>query len=180
MNFIIVDLEATCLEVKPVDYISEIIEIGAVKVDEKGNILDTFDVFVKPTINPILSDFCKELTTITQEEVDNGLDKETALREFKNFCGSNCMLLSWGAYDKNQLRKDFADVGLSTFILNNHHNLKVEFSRILGCKKQYGMAKALRIANIDLDGTHHRGIDDAKNIAKIFQKYINKWTFFEH
>ena len=177
MNFIIVDLEATCLEVKPENYISEIIEIGAVKVDAKGNILDTFDCFVKPTINPVLSDFCKELTSISQEDVDSGLDRKTALKNFKEFCGNDCMLLSWGAYDKHQLRKEFAENDLSTFILNNHHNLKVEFSRVLGREKQYGMAKALRIADIPLDGTHHRGIDDAKNITKIFQKYIDKWNF---
>ena len=177
MNYIIVDLEATCEKEKSYDYISEIIEIGAVKLDLNGNQIETFNCFIKPTINPILSDFCTELTSITQEDVDNGLDRKTAFYNFISFCGQDCILLSWGGYDKNQLRKEFEKFNLPTFILKNHKNLKQEFSKIIGSNKQYGMAKALKIANIKLDGTHHRGIDDAKNISKIFNKYFDKWDF---
>jgi inhibitor of KinA sporulation pathway (predicted exonuclease) len=39
------------------------------------------------------------------------------------------------------------------------------------------MEKALNKLNIPLEGTHHRGIDDAKNIAKIFLMYKDKWVF---
>ncbi len=38
------------------------------------------------------------------------------------------------------------------------------------------MGGALKRENITLEGTHHRGIDDAKNIAKIFLKNFNHWT----
>ena len=177
MNYIIVDLEATCLRERRENFISEIIEIGAVKVNSSGETLEEFNCFVKPTINPILSDFCKELTSITQEDVDNGLSRKEALLKFQEFCGKDCMLLSWGAYDRNQLRKEFERFHLPTDILNSHTNIKVEFSKVIGATKQYGMAKALDIAKIPLDGTHHRGIDDAKNISKIFVKYLNKWSF---
>jgi len=37
------------------------------------------------------------------------------------------------------------------------------------------MGGALKMEGIKLEGTHHRGIDDATNIAKIFRKYINKF-----
>ena len=40
-----------------------------------------------------------------------------------------------------------------------------------------GMKNALEFDKLKLDGTHHRGIDDAKNIAKIFIKYFEQWEF---
>lgn len=39
------------------------------------------------------------------------------------------------------------------------------------------MSKALRILNIPLEGIHHRGIDDAKNITKIFMKFYDDWKY---
>ena len=45
-----------------------------------------------------------------------------------------------------------------------------------GFTKERGMAKALRHANIELEGTHHRGGDDANNIAKLFiDMMIKDW-----
>ena len=176
MNYIIVDLEATCIEPRDPSFISEIIEIGAVKVNKTAEIVDTFSCFIKPTINPILSEFCKNLTSITQEDVNNGLERTTALKSFIEFCGKDCVLLSWGGYDKNQLNKELKKHKLPTDITDKHINLKEKFSLILGLSKQCGMAKALNIAKIKLTGTHHRGIDDAKNITKIFQKYFSDFV----
>ena len=176
MKCVIVDLEATCIEPRRDDFISEIIEIGAVKV-ENGLVVDTFSLFVKPTINPILSDFCKELTSITQENVDTGEDRKVALNAFIDFCNDTDYILSWGGYDKNQLRKECERLSINTTWLSNHRNLKLYFSDLLGKTKQFGMERALSIAGLPLDGTHHRGIDDAKNIAKIFLKYEKDWDF---
>lgn len=39
------------------------------------------------------------------------------------------------------------------------------------------MVKALQKEGFELDGTYHRGIDDAGNIAKIFLKYLDRWNF---
>ena len=39
------------------------------------------------------------------------------------------------------------------------------------------MKWALEKEKIQLEGTHHRGIDDARNIAKIFIKYFEEWDF---
>lgn len=49
----------------------EIIEFPIIVIDvHKREIIDTFSSFVKPTINPHLSEFCTKLTGITQEKVD--------------------------------------------------------------------------------------------------------------
>jgi inhibitor of KinA sporulation pathway (predicted exonuclease) len=56
-----------------------------------------------------------------------------------------------------------------------HHSLKHEFATIHGIKP-CGMEKALGMLGMSLDGTHHRGIADARNIAKIFKHTFPKLT----
>lgn len=168
---IIVDLEATCSEQR--DIVNEIIEIGAVKI-ENGKITSIFDSFVKPVINPILTDFCKDLTSIKQENVDSANEFPKVLREFRNWIGTNnFILMSWGFYDKKQFIKDCNYWHLPTDWIGEHHNIKLMFSDKTG-HRPCGMEKALKILNMPLDGTHHRGIDDAKNIAKIYLEITKK------
>lgn len=49
-----------------------------------------------------------------------------------------------------------------------HMNLKTMFTVFHGLNREPGLDVALKHLDIKLEGTHHRGIDDAKNIAKIF------------
>lgn len=44
-------------------------------------------------------------------------------------------------------------------------------------KRGVGMERALSMLELPLEGTHHRGIDDAKNIAKIFVKIFDQLKF---
>ena len=81
----VLDLECTCDEPQFPRNEMEIIEIGAVIIDDNFNIIDKFDVFVKPTIHTQLSEFCTHLTSITQDQVDNGLDFEEALTALQDF-----------------------------------------------------------------------------------------------
>ena len=69
MNYIVLDLEATCWKQKG-KFQNEIIEIGAVCISNDKEILGEYCSFVKPQTHPILSDFCTELTTIEQKDVD--------------------------------------------------------------------------------------------------------------
>ena len=88
MDYIIVDLEATCQENNR-DFENEIIEIGAVKLNDSFKYVDEFDIFVKPKLNPILSDFCKNLTSIKQEDVDGAVSFTEALDKFIYWIDSN-------------------------------------------------------------------------------------------
>lgn len=164
-TIIIVDLEATCSEKR--DIKNEIIEIGAVKIKD-NKVVDTFDSFVKPILNPKLTDFCKTLTTISQSDVDSAKKFPEVLKEFKSWIGeTDFILMSWGNYDKSQFIKDCSLHKVSSSWIKEHVNIKEKFADIKNIKP-CGMEKALNIMKIKLDGTHHRGIDDAKNIAKIY------------
>jgi len=71
------------------------------------------------------------------------------------------------AYDLNQFRTDCRrhQIPLPASF-ENHVNLKQAFSRLKEVKPT-GMKGALRMMEIPLEGTHHRGVDDARNIAKL-------------
>jgi inhibitor of KinA sporulation pathway (predicted exonuclease) len=172
--YIIIDLEATCWRTSNKGE-NEIIEIGAVLINKSYNILGEYQTFIKPARNPVLSEFCTSLTSITQKDVDRAEKFPVAFKKFihwlaeKSKCDiKNIVFCSWGYYDKKQLKKDcaFHDVKYPFLI---HRSLKHEFAKKLK-HKPVGMKKALRICKIELEGTHHRALSDTRNITKIFIK----------
>lgn len=177
MNYIILDLEATCWQDRSIKRQSEIIEIGAVKINERREVIDEFNAFIRPQLHPTLSEFCTELTTIEQVDIDNAQDFKTVISDFWNWIDltEEYLLCSWGFYDKSQFKKDCELHMMKTNWLKHHISLKHQYSKIKGTKKLLGMKGALMKENIPLDGTHHRGIDDAKNIAKLFLSNFGEW-----
>jgi inhibitor of KinA sporulation pathway (predicted exonuclease) len=176
MNFIIVDVEATC-DKNNTTFPNEIIEIGAVKLDYKGNTVDEFSSFIKPILRPKLTDFCKEFTTIKQSDVDKAQKFYDVIFDFQRWIDLEkpYLICSWGYYDRKQLVKDCVLFGLSPFWIERHHiSLKHQFKKIKKVRL-CGMMTALKILKLPHNGVHHRGIDDARNIAKIFKALIGQW-----
>ncbi len=169
MRYIIVDLEATCWANSRGAGRMEIIEIGAVHLDSaNGPSADEFGCFVRPKDEPKLSAFCTELTSITQSDVDGAESFPVVFGEFIEWIGPEPFVLcSWGAYDVSQFRADCLRHSIAfPASFERHINLKQEFARVFGVKSR-GMKAALAHVGIELKGTHHRGIDDARNIGKL-------------
>jgi inhibitor of KinA sporulation pathway (predicted exonuclease) len=169
--YLVLDLEATCCDQGSIARNQmEIIEIGAVMVDSTTlTIVDEFQTFVKPVRHPILTEFCTALTSIAQTEVDRAPTYPEASAMLKNWLSGypNGVFGSWGDYDRKQFKKDSNFHQLPFPIAYPHINLKKVFSETQGLPKRYGMETALELAGLPLEGTHHRGIDDARNIAKL-------------
>jgi 3'-5' exoribonuclease 1 len=168
---VICDLEATCWDLPTGREEMEIIEIGAVRL-EGGEIVDEFHQMVRPVVHPQLSEFCKTLTTIQQHEVDGAEPFPTVYPAFQSWLRAgegSFVFSSWGQYDLNQLQLDVRRHNLPWMSkLSNHLNLKhlfAEHRRVKPC----GMERALQLVNLPLEGTHHRGLDDARNIARLAQ-----------
>ncbi|HEY8527174.1 MAG TPA: exonuclease domain-containing protein [Acidimicrobiales bacterium] len=67
---VVADLEASCWKAAWARHRVETIEIGAVRLDDDLRVVDELDAFVRPVVVPRLSTFCRELTSIAQEQVD--------------------------------------------------------------------------------------------------------------
>jgi len=178
MNYIILDLEATCWQEKG-KFQSEIIEIGAVKIDENQQIVDEFNAFVKPVLNPELSEFCTKLTSINQEQIDSAAEFAVVLGHFKTWIGMDekYFLCSWGFYDKKQFTADCDLHKIDIAWLKNHMSIKHQHAGLKKLKHPVGLGYAIGYEGMKFEGKAHRGIDDARNIARIFLKYFKEWKY---
>lgn len=183
-TLVIFDLEATCWEENHPSLgrkDSEIIEIGAVRVDKNtGKILDSFQKFVRPHFHPYLSDYCKNLTSISQDDINSAELLEVVLNEFDKWLqDSDEYIMSWGQYDKNQIimetdRKYIKNHPIISRLVNKHLNMKNQFSHVFNVK-HCGLSRALKFLNMKFDGTKHRGIDDAINMAYLYENVKDKF-----
>ena len=180
MNFIIYDLEATCWEYKNPGLISETIEIGALKVNRYGEILGSYNRFVKPTINPFLSPFCKKLTSIAQEDVESSGDFPKVITEFKDWIGveeEEYLLCAWGSFDKQMLIEDCRYHYLDEDWVDPYLNVKAQYQDMKKLHRPCGLKNAIKREGMEFRGIHHRGISDAENLTKIFTKYLDVWQY---
>ncbi|GAA4278648.1 3'-5' exonuclease [Aquimarina mytili] len=169
-TIIIIDLEATCWKGSiPQGQVNEIIEIGICLLDIKtGAISKNQGILIKPE-RSVVSSFCTELTTITQELLDEkGISFQAACELLRTeYNSEKYTWASYGQYDLNMMKKQCSYSGIEYPLSENHINVKTLFSETKGLRKKVGMKGALGILDIPLEGTHHRGVDDARNIAKI-------------
>ena len=174
---VIIDVEATCQKIKTPDFISEIIEIGAVKFDLSTlEIADEFQAFISPKINPILSDFCKELTNIKQSDVDSAHNYETEYNRFVKWYGNpdKNLFSSWGFYDQAAFRKNCAIHNLEYKLSKDHWNLKKFYEELRGTKKGVGLGRAIKQLGLAFEGEPHRALNDAKNTAYVLREIMRK------
>lgn len=175
---LIVDLEATCWACRQTPdgrgqsiHNMEIIEVGCALATRQGELLDTRSFLVRPTRNPVLSDFCTELTGITQSMVDAAPTlPETidALNAWLGDLSDEFIWCSWGNYDRLHLEAQSHLYSVRPSILCHPHlNLKRIWRRTTGQKKKNGLTHALAFHDLAFEGSHHRGVDDARNIARL-------------
>lgn len=179
-TLLVVDLEATCWgDARHPREDMETIEFGGVLVRMSDlQPIDERSWFVKPKLHPQLSDYCVNLTSITQSQVDAGVPFEELCDLIAAWLEPHRERLgwgSWGNFDKHQLKKDAARFAIqSPLDAYPHTNLKDIFSKKHGTgKPRPGMRRALELCGLTIEGAHHRGIDDARNIARMLPFILN-------
>jgi inhibitor of KinA sporulation pathway (predicted exonuclease) len=166
--WIVVDVESTCWEGKaPLGQLSEIIEIGVCRFDlttrERS---DPASLLVKPCRSQV-SPFCTQLTTLTPAMLEDGMSFEAACQMLRQtYASAEHPWVSWGAYDRKMFQSQCQAFGVEYPFGPQHLNLKAAFARLHNVRPM-GMAGALAMLGLPLEGTHHRGGDDAWNIALI-------------
>jgi len=184
-TILVVDLEATCWEdqttpagdAQSVNNM-EIIEVGCALATRKGGLLDVRSFLVRPIRNPELSSFCSELTGITQSMVDAAPTFPEAIAAMDDWQGDlpdDFIWCSWGNYDRLHLEaQSLLDGAQPAILARPHLNLKRIWRRTTGHKRKNGLASALAFHNLAFEGSHHRGVDDARNIVRLLP--FMKWS----
>ncbi|XP_059718045.1 ERI1 exoribonuclease 2 [Haemorhous mexicanus] len=192
---IVLDFEATCWGDRgrrgP-----EIIEFPAVLLNTStGAIESEFHMYVQPQEHPILSEFCTELTGITQNQVDQGVPLNICLSQFMKWIQkiqkekkmmfttdsqSNstseakvCAFVTWTDWDLGVClhyecqRKQLRKPD----ILNSWIDLKATY-RAFYNRKPKGLNGALQDLGIAFEGREHCGLDDSRNTARLAWRLI--------
>jgi len=168
-QIVVIDIEATCWRKRPPPgQQHEIIEVGIATVDfQLCQPLEKESILVKPMLSTV-SEFCTQLTTLTQEQVDTGVSFREACDRLKSeYHTHNRVWASYGNYDRTQFEKQCQMMQVPYPFSTRHINIKTLLAILYGLPKEVGMAQALELLNLPLMGTHHRGVDDAWNIAHI-------------
>ncbi|MDV6327727.1 3'-5' exonuclease [Idiomarina sp. PL1-037] len=177
--YLIVDLEATCwdgnvegLDRKQTVDDMEIIEFGCVIAQLDGAVVDSRSFMVRPQVHPKLSNFCTQLTSITQRDVDSAPVYQDVVSKINQWLENYDLAAwgSWGNYDKNQIGAEFRRHELSPeFFSLSHINIKQQWRQGKVNSRSAGLANAMKYHGLSFEGTHHRGIDDALNIARLLR-----------
>lgn len=171
-HWLVIDLEATTDDGGwPIGEM-EIIEIGASLVNREGRELDHFQRFVRPLRRPLLTPFCRQLTHITQANIDSAAPLSEVWPTFERWLGQHRPRLegwaSWGDYDRRQLEQEWQHLQLQSALSQVPHiNLKQRFAKARQLHKPMGLNSALQLAGLQFNGQQHRALEDARNTARL-------------
>lgn len=200
--YLILDYEATCCKddvpnrkpefpqshMEIIEFPSVFYDVRPMREGKPPIKISEYQAYVKPVIHPKLTDFCTELTGITQDVVDKGDTFAVAYRGHYNWLAAqgkrfgftmenaheHVAIVTCGDWDQKtmfprQMEHDFARLGkkypyptIYRQWINVQRPFKNEYPGFRG-----GMAKMLKHLCIPLEGRHHSGIDDCRNTAKI-------------
>lgn len=175
MQYIVYDLEMT-------NRLSEVIEIGAIRMKEVNGellLLDTFQSFVQPKMDK-LNTRITNLTGITKKDLISAPAFTEAIESFRSWIGlEEYYLCSWGPEDKWALITDSAFHHTDIEWIINHNDLQFHFSILHDSEKgfRYGLSRALQTMELSYEGSKHRALDDAINTARILRKIFDQIKF---
>ncbi len=173
-QILVIDLESTCWEgPPPPGQVSEIIEIGVCVVEVASlERVEKRSLLIKPVQSEV-SEFCTRLTTLTADHLKEAGSLADATRILKKeFFSQERLWASWGDYDRRQFERVCKEQGVSYPFGISHLNVKTLFAVALGSERELGLDEAYARLGLLMEGTHHRGADDAWNIAGVLCRVL--------
>lgn len=184
MNYIVFDLEFNQSmenkDSKPETHKKcpfEIIQIGAVRLNERLEVEKTFNTLIKPTLYPTIHPFVQNLTNITQEQLEQAPSFEGAFAQFLSLTDKDSILCVWGVNDIKELYRNAIHHHLSIDqIPTQYINVQKPASTQLQFpgRGNIGLRAAVELLNISISGTFHDALSDALYTAEIFKKINTK------
>lgn len=183
---IVIDLEATCWSPRNANMgqEQEVIAIGAAKLiiegrDYKVEPLEC--IYVQPQQSTI-SDFCTELTGITQAHLDqNGTAFDKAMERTRKLCQGPEYMYSWASFgldDRIFLQKQCKRFDVRYALSEVHFDIQGLLMLMRGDKKT-GLQKALKSFGLTFEGQPHNAMDDAANAARVLGEMVKRYRMKE-
>jgi len=154
----------------------EIIQIGALKLNESFQTISTFNTLIKPTVYKTIHPFVENLTKITNDMVASCKDFVHVYEDFLKFIGNDEIILCvWGAADIKELVRNIKFYNLSTSYVPKYFDIQKYASKYLKApgKSRIGLRNAIELLNIPIEGEFHDAFNDAYYTAEVFKLIYN-------
>ncbi|XP_033738007.1 ERI1 exoribonuclease 3-like isoform X1 [Pecten maximus] len=185
--FLVLDFEATCDDRKKL-HPQEIIEFPVVMLNTETLATEAvFHQYVQPRVHNHLSHFCTNLTGIIQEMVDGQDHIEDVLKKYDKWMeekllskGHTFTFVTCGDWDLKTMlpsQCDYFNIKKPGYF-NQWINIKKEYAAATS-KYPKGMLAMLDGLSLRLEGRHHSGIDDSKNITRVVVELLKKGHVFK-
>ena len=178
LNYIVLDIEFNGRKFAS-PHPMEVIEIGAVRLDESLRDTDTFSAFIKPVYFSKLNSFIKKKTGIPQESIDTAARFPKIIADFRDWLDASpgpLTFVVWGGEDIKRIVQDVRMHKLEEAYWTQTPSLDLLKGFLLtqGLKNDVSVEGALDMLGIEASGAAHRALDDAKMTADIFRAVYDK------
>ncbi len=174
LNYIILDLEWNQpigrggMITEPVPLNGEIIRIGAVRTNDACELVDSFQICVRPKFYKRINRAVEKVTGLDSAALSFGRPFAAAYQSFLRFCGDDPVFITWGTEDEKVLRANLAVHGMDDSALPPFYDLQVIFShRVTHDSRQYGVSAAVEHYGLPLDLKAHDALNDATYTYRI-------------
>jgi len=176
MNYIVFDLEFNMFfkfkegDLANPDLKNEIIQIGAVKLNEALETVSSFDLLIKPVIYKRMNPYVKRKTNIHTSHVARGTLFLEAINKFHTWIGNDTVLCSWGHDDILALRQNCMFFGFNNLSFDKFINIQQIYMNLGSLTKQPSLEGAVESLEIEKYSLFHDALSDASYTAEIFRK----------
>jgi len=175
MQFIVLDMEwnqpwpgtYAAKRVLPVKIRGEVIQIGAVRLTDRQIVGDEFQVLIKPKVYRKLNKKVSSLTGIKDAQLaEFGVPFPEAMERFRDWCGDDCVFLTWGFDDIGILKENMALHGLNGDWIDRWYNAQMIYNaQTDGSTAQKALKTAMQMSGVEASRPAHDALGDAYHTA---------------
>ncbi len=176
MNYIVLDLEWNQCpngkekENKKIPF--EIIEIGAVKLDQNLNVIDTFSELIRPQVYRSLHYKIREISKITMDDLKECRNFKDVVNDFLDWCGEDVTFCTWGALDLTELQRNIQYYKIKRQM--PFPFIYLDIQKLFSIDQEDGkirrsLSLAVEYLQIEEEEPFHRAVNDAMYTCKVMR-----------
>lgn len=151
----------------------EIIEIGAVKLDDQDRTVDSFQRLIKPQVYNWIHNSIHEVIHVDYKDLEKGVPFPQAVREFLEWCGPDYYFFTWGNQDVMELQRNMKYYHMLTLLPGpvTYYDVQKLFGICYEDRKsRRSLEYAIDYLKIEKEQEFHRALADAYYTAEVLKR----------
>lgn len=155
----------------------EIIEIGAIKLNNEKKMVGEFNELIKPQVYHEMHKITSKLIHLQMKELAQGQIFQNVMESFREWCGSDYIFCTWGPLDLMELQRNIRYYDLEP--ISNGPLAFLDVQKLFSIayedsKSRRSLEYAIDFLDIEKDIPFHRAFSDAYYTAKVLEKLDDK------